>query len=143
MNHLYIVVRCKTEACDVFHVLMHLGDQGMTPQKVEYWMSYPLMLTCPKCGKTYDYSDSDDEFFSNAVSCARTTKVCYLALPTPIPKPLINTNWVVRGGQGSLHGQRITRTSLECSCGLNPCPPMEYATRLKHGPVVQARPRCR
>jgi len=39
MNHLYIVVRCKTEACGVFHVLMHLGKKGMTPQRVEYWMS--------------------------------------------------------------------------------------------------------
>ena len=41
---------------------MHLGKKGMTPQRVEYWMSYPLMLACPKCGKTYDYSDAEDQF---------------------------------------------------------------------------------
>jgi hypothetical protein len=25
-------------------------------------MSYPLMIGCPACGKTYDYADSEDTF---------------------------------------------------------------------------------
>ena len=50
-------------ACNTAHVLMHLGEKGKAPAKVEYWMSYPLMLDCPTCGKTYDYADSEDKFF--------------------------------------------------------------------------------
>lgn len=45
--HLYIVVDCKTHNCRTVHVLMHLGEKGKTPAKVEYWMAYPLMLTAP------------------------------------------------------------------------------------------------
>jgi hypothetical protein len=41
---------------------MHLGEKGQTPASVEYWMSYPLMVDCPTCGKTYDYSDSEERF---------------------------------------------------------------------------------
>jgi len=26
-------------------------------------MSYPLMVDCPACGKTYDYSDVEDKFW--------------------------------------------------------------------------------
>jgi hypothetical protein len=61
--HLYIVVNCKTPNCRTGHVLMHLGERGKTPEKVEYWMSYPLMVDCPTCGKTYDYSDSEEKFW--------------------------------------------------------------------------------
>ena len=25
-------------------------------------MSYPLIIDCPTCGETYDYSDSEDKF---------------------------------------------------------------------------------
>jgi len=62
MNHLYIVVGCKTAGCNAAHVLMHLGENGKGPAKVEYWMCYPLMVDCPTCGKTYDYSDSEERF---------------------------------------------------------------------------------
>jgi hypothetical protein len=62
MNHLYIVVGCRTTGCPAVHVLMHLGEKGKTPERVEYWMSYPLMIPCPSCGKTYDYSDSQKQF---------------------------------------------------------------------------------
>jgi hypothetical protein len=58
--HLYIVVDCKTQDCGTVHVLMHLGKKGKTPAKVEYWMPYPLMIACPTCGGTYDYSDSEE-----------------------------------------------------------------------------------
>ena len=34
----------------------------MAPTKVEYWMSYPLIIDCPACGKSYDYSDSEAKF---------------------------------------------------------------------------------
>jgi hypothetical protein len=34
--HLYIVVDCKTENCEAAHVLMHLGEKGRTPSRVEY-----------------------------------------------------------------------------------------------------------
>lgn len=60
---LYIVVDCKTHNCRTVHVLMHLGEKGTTPVKVEYWMSYPLMLGCPTCGKAFDYSDSEERFW--------------------------------------------------------------------------------
>src|SRR6266849_4590196 len=42
---------------------MHLGEKGKTPAKVEYWMSYPLMIDCPTCGRTHDYSDSEEKFW--------------------------------------------------------------------------------
>jgi hypothetical protein len=61
--HLYIVVDCKTHNCRTVHVLMHLGEKEKMPAKVEYWMSYPLMVDCPTCGKTYDYSDAEDTFW--------------------------------------------------------------------------------
>ena len=60
--HLYVVVGCKTENCATAHVLTYLGEKGKTPASVEYWMSYPLMIGCPVCGKTYDYSDSEETF---------------------------------------------------------------------------------
>jgi hypothetical protein len=60
--HLYIVVDCKTKNCGTAHVLTYLGEKGKTPASVEYWMSYPLMIDCPLCGQTYDYSDSEEEF---------------------------------------------------------------------------------
>jgi hypothetical protein len=70
--HLYIVVNCKTQDCRTVHVLMHLGEEGKTPAKVEYWMSYPLIVDCPNCGKTYDYSDVEEKFLQKE-------------LPTPPP----------------------------------------------------------
>jgi hypothetical protein len=42
---------------------MDLGGKGKTPAKVEYWMSYPLMIECPTCGRTYDYSDAEEKFW--------------------------------------------------------------------------------
>ena len=60
--HLYIVVDCKTNSCRADHVLTYLGEKGKTPPSVEYWMSYPLLIECPVCGSTYDYSDSEDKF---------------------------------------------------------------------------------
>src|SRR5215469_13013444 len=60
--HLYIVVDCKTKNCRAAHVLSYLGERGTTPATVEYWMSYPLLIPCPTCGQTYDYSDSEERF---------------------------------------------------------------------------------
>jgi len=60
--HLYIVVDCKTEHCRTVHLLKYLGEKSKTPASVEYWMSYPLMIGCPKCGQSYDYSDSEEKF---------------------------------------------------------------------------------
>jgi hypothetical protein len=42
---------------------MHLGEKGNTPAKVESSMSYPLLVDCPTCGKTYDHSDSEEKFW--------------------------------------------------------------------------------
>jgi hypothetical protein len=70
--HLYIVVDCKTHNCRTVHVLMHLGEKGKTPAKIEYWMSYPLIVECPTCGKTNDYSDVEGKF-------------CQKELPAPPP----------------------------------------------------------
>jgi hypothetical protein len=60
--HLYIVVDCKTANCRTAHVLTYLGEKGKIPASVEYWMPYPLMIACPTCGQTYDYSDSEAGF---------------------------------------------------------------------------------
>jgi hypothetical protein len=35
--------------------------EGKTRESVEYWLSYPLMIACPTCGLTYDYSDSESK----------------------------------------------------------------------------------
>ena len=60
--HLYIVVDCKTANCGTAHVLTYLGEKEKTSASVEYWMSYPLIIDCPTCGLTYDYSDSEEKF---------------------------------------------------------------------------------
>jgi len=60
--HLYIIVECKSHNCNAAHVLMHLGEKGNTPPRVDYWMPYPLMIECPICSTTYDYSDSEERF---------------------------------------------------------------------------------
>ncbi len=64
--HLYIVVDCKTQKCKTVRVRMHLGEKGKTPASVEYWMSYPLTVDCPTCGKIYDYSDVEAKFWQKA-----------------------------------------------------------------------------
>jgi hypothetical protein len=58
--HLYIVVDCKTANCGTAHILTYLGERGKTPVSVENWMPYPLMMNCPTCGLTYNYSDSEE-----------------------------------------------------------------------------------
>jgi len=60
--NLYIVVDCKTPNCRAAHVLMHLGEKSNAAERVEYWMSYPLMIECAICGKSYDYSDCEGKF---------------------------------------------------------------------------------
>src|SRR5713101_2385079 len=69
-THLYIVVDCKTPPCRTVHVLKHLGEKGMIGTKVEYRMSYPLMIDCPTCGKSYDYSDSEEKFWQKRASAS-------------------------------------------------------------------------
>ena len=59
--HLYIVVDCKTANCRTAHVLTYLGEKGRTPARVQYWMSYPLMIDCPTRGLAYDYSGSEEK----------------------------------------------------------------------------------
>jgi hypothetical protein len=59
--YLYIVVKRETQDCRTVHALMHLGEKGKTPARVEYWVSYPLLVDCR--GETYDYSDSDEKFW--------------------------------------------------------------------------------
>jgi hypothetical protein len=61
--HLYVVVDCKTHDCRTVHVLMHLGKKERMPARVEYWMPYPLLISCPTCGKTNDYSDCEERFW--------------------------------------------------------------------------------
>jgi hypothetical protein len=60
--HLYIVVNCKTARCEAVHVLRYLGEKGKVPPRIEYWIPYPLLIDCPICGSTYDYSDSEASF---------------------------------------------------------------------------------
>ena len=72
--HLYILVDCKTASCGTAHVLTYLGEKGKTPARVEYWMSYPLMIDCPTCGLTYDYSDSEEKFRQKELPLAPPSK---------------------------------------------------------------------
>jgi hypothetical protein len=91
--NLYIVVDCKTHGCRTVHVLMHLGEKGKTPERVEYWMSYPLMLNCPTCGKTYDYSDSEGKFFQKELPAPPVGYLDRLAAP-----PIQETNSFSQSG---------------------------------------------
>jgi hypothetical protein len=59
---MHLVVNGKTRDSSMVHVLMPLGEEGKTPPKVEYWMSYPLVVDRPNCGKTCDYSDAEEQF---------------------------------------------------------------------------------
>jgi hypothetical protein len=78
---LYIVVDCKTQKCKTVHVLMHLGEKGKTPARVEYWISYPLTVDCPTCGKTYDYSDVETKFWQKELPAPPPEFSNRLALP--------------------------------------------------------------
>jgi hypothetical protein len=60
---------------------MHLGEKEKTPAKVEYWMSYPLMIDCPTCGRTYDYSDSKEKFWQKELPPPPTGYSNRLAAP--------------------------------------------------------------
>jgi hypothetical protein len=79
--HLYIVVGCKTSNCKTAHVLMHLGEKGQTPPTVEYWMSYPLIIECPSCGETYDYSDSEERLWQTELPAPPEGHLDRLARP--------------------------------------------------------------
>jgi hypothetical protein len=63
VDQINLHVDCKTYGCRTVHVPMHLGEKGKAPQKVEYWMSYPLRIDRPAYGKTYDYSDAEEAFW--------------------------------------------------------------------------------
>jgi hypothetical protein len=73
--HLYIVVDCKTTNCRTAHILTYLGEQDKTPVSVEYWMSYPLTIDCPTCGKTYDYSDSESKFRQKELPISSSVRI--------------------------------------------------------------------
>ena len=79
--HLYIVVDCKTKGCTAAHVLTYLGEKGKTPETVEYWMSYPLVIECPICGKEYDYADSEERFRQKELPAPPTGHFDRLAKP--------------------------------------------------------------
>jgi hypothetical protein len=61
--HLYIAVPCKTPNCGTAHMLMYLGEKGKVLERVEYWIPHPLELECPTCGRSYNYSGSEKDFF--------------------------------------------------------------------------------
>ena len=42
---------------------MHLGEKSRAPKTVKYWIPRPLLIGCPTCGRIFDYSDSEEEFF--------------------------------------------------------------------------------
>jgi hypothetical protein len=92
--HVYIVVGCKTQNCRTVHVLMHLGEKGKTPAKVEYWTSYPLMIDCPTCGRTYDHSDSEEKL--------RSFRLLQLVIPIGWPRHRFKTNQLQKKTEGLL-----------------------------------------
>jgi hypothetical protein len=61
--HVYIAVGCRTPNCGRVHILMHLGEKGKEPKGIEYWIPHPLLIECPACGRIFDYSDLEEEFF--------------------------------------------------------------------------------
>ncbi len=73
--HLHIVVDCKTANCRTAHILTSLGEKGKTPVSVEYWMPYPLMINCPTCGPTYNYSDSEEMFRQKELLLPPSTRI--------------------------------------------------------------------
>jgi hypothetical protein len=79
--HLYIV-DCKSQTCGTVHVFMHLGEKGKTPANVAYWMAYPLMVDCPTCGTTYDYSGGEDKFWQKELPPPRPGYSNRLARPS-------------------------------------------------------------
>jgi hypothetical protein len=60
--HLYIVVNCKTRVCKTVRVLKHIGEKERMPAS-EYWMLFLLIIECPTCGNSYDYSDAEEKFW--------------------------------------------------------------------------------
>lgn len=85
--HLYMVLDCKTQKCKTVHALMHLGEKGKTPARVENWMSYPLTVDCPTCGKTYD-SDAEAKFWQKELPAPPRGFSNRLAPPLSRPDPL-------------------------------------------------------
>lgn len=83
--HLYIVVHCKTQNCNATHVLKHLGENGKTPLRVDYWMPYPLLIECPICGSSYDYSDSEESFCQRELPAPPTGHFDRLSRPSTPP----------------------------------------------------------
>jgi hypothetical protein len=69
--HPYIVVACKSQNRRTVHVSCILVKKPKGSGKVEYWMSYPLMVDCTNCGRTYDYPDSEEEFWQKALRVHR------------------------------------------------------------------------
>ena len=61
--HLYIAVGCRTPHCGRVHILLHLGEKDKEPKGIEYWIPHPLLIECPGCGRIFDYSDSEEQFF--------------------------------------------------------------------------------
>lgn len=81
-TQLYIVVDCRTDGCAAVHVLTYLGEKGKIARSVEYWMSYPLMIDFPRCGETYDYSDSEERFRQKELPLALPSN-CFNRLAHP------------------------------------------------------------
>jgi hypothetical protein len=58
--HLFIVWTARLRIAERLTYSLPLARK--TPVSVEYWMPYPLMINCPTCGLTYNYSDSEEMF---------------------------------------------------------------------------------
>jgi len=85
--HLYIVVDCKAANCGTAHVLTYLGEKGKTPASVEYWTSYPLIIDCPTCVETYDYSDSEEKFCQKELLLAPPSEYLNRLAGPPVRSP--------------------------------------------------------
>ena len=53
--HLYLVFDCKTEGCDMKHVVKYLGEKGAIPANVPIAVPAPFVLECPKCKNPYNF----------------------------------------------------------------------------------------
>ncbi len=58
-THVYLVVYCKTPNCESFYALKYIGEKGNIPTHVPVSIPSPLLIRCPTCTLTHDFSSSD------------------------------------------------------------------------------------
>jgi hypothetical protein len=64
-----LVNRVQNETCRSAYLLTHVGKEGATPnQRAVLDVFNPLIIACPNCAESYDYSDSEQPFRQKELS---------------------------------------------------------------------------